>query len=1050
METTPGKKLPETDNVTGLRVADMLMMPDEVQALLSWAMRNRGFTLDQAAAKLNRDPNEVRTVLNDLMSQRLIRRTEEEGVARYTVRMAHSSHRQMPKDIWKVLDQETNAANVFISYSRRNKEFVKTLAQTLKKRGREVWVDWESIPLGSDWWEEIQVGIEVADTFIFVLSPDSVSSRVCGEELDHAIQHNKRLVPVVCEDVNPNDVHSELAKINWIFLRPDDDFDRGFRNLVNVLDADLPYVRAHTRLLVRANQWKNAGRDESLLIRGSELEDARRWLSQSDKKHPPCLQLQKEFIWASNNAELGRQYDELERKKSVEKLQRAVMVLVAIAAVLGISFGIGSFALYRRAEASRKVAEANRQQAEALEAVAQDQRLGALTDASTALYGSEQYFDALLSAVEAGVEFQSSSSADPMLRSRVITALQQSLLGIQERNRLDAHKGSVWDATFSPDGTWLASASADTTVCIWERNGHPRMAVGVPEVEILSVAIAPDSEHLATAGDDGRIYLWDQEGNQTAVLEGHTGAVRQVAFSPDGNYLASGSTDNTVRLWRRDGTLVRTLTGHRDVVNDVQFSPDGRQIAAASSDGSARVWLLDGVPFRNLPHDIPLNTIRFSHDGRHLLTGGNDGRLRVWTQRGNLWRTIDAHNTPIFSIAVSPDDTQLATAGWDKTIRIWKRDGTLVRTLPAHQSRIYQLEFSPDGTTLLSAGGDRSVRLWQVQPSLFTFLPSHEASINEAQFSPNGERLITASNDDTLKLWRRDGTLIRSIDTHTAPVSGVAFSPNGEFIVSAGFDRQIVRYTPNGAVVWAVGTGAPVHAVSISPDSQRIATAHADGTIHLWDPDGNVLQVLDGHIKDVLDVTFSPDGMLLASASADKTAILWTAGGERQQTLSGHHGAVNSVRFSQNGERIATGGADTNVILWTPSGEALATLAGHQDGVSTVAFTPDGQYLATGSLDGTFHIWESLDGTPITRLRSPSGRIRTLHFSPDGNNLVMAGSDANALILNIERFNDLDHLLTLGCDWLSDYLANNLDLDEEKRSLCAAHPTTADASVPAS
>lgn len=1036
METRSGRKKLAKGNVTGLRMADMLMLPDDLQSLLSWAMRHGEFTLEQAVAAQNRDADDLQTVLDDLVSQRLVRRTEKDGVAHYTVRVAHSSHRQMPKDIWKVLDQETEAANVFISYSRRNKEFVKTLARTLKKRGREVWVDWESIPFGSDWWEEIKVGIEVADTFIFVLSPDSVASKVCGEELDHAIQHNKRLVPVVCEDVPPQDVHPALAKINWIFLRPEDDFDRGFRNLVNVLDTDLPYVRTHTRLLVRANQWNNAGRDESLLIRGSELEDARRWLSQSDKKHPPCMQLQKEFIWASNNAELGRQNDELERKKRLEKLQRAVMALVAIAAVLGVGFGIGSFLLYRRAEASR-------QEAERLEGVAQEQRLTALTEASAALYGSAQYFDALIDAVEAGVAFQASGSTNPELRSRVLTALQQSLFGIQERNRLNAHKGGVWDATFSPDGTWIASASADTTVWIWERNGHPRMELSVPGVEILGVAIAPDGDSIATAGSDGRIYLWDADGNQIAVLEGHTAAVRQVVFSPDGSYLATASEDTTVRLWRPDGTLVRTLEGHRNVVNDVQFSPDGQQIASASSDGSARVWLLDGTPFRNLPHDdVPLNAVRYSHDGRHLLTGGNDGNLRVWTQRGALWRTIDAHDTPIFSVAVSPDDTQLATAGWDKTIRIWKRDGTLVRTLPAHQSRIYRIEFSPDGNTLMSAAGDRSVRLWQVQPSLFTFLPSHTASINTAQFSPDGTRLVTASNDQTLRLWRADGALLRSNNVHSAAVAGVAFSPDGEFIISGGSDRQIVRYTPNGAVVWTVGTAAPIHAVSISPDSQRIATAHADGTVHLWDAAGNRQQVFTGHDQDVLDVSFSPDGQTLASASADKTVILWDLAGTIQQRLTGHHGAVYSVRFSRDGDRLATGGADTNVILWTRAGEIIDTLAGHQDGVTTVEFTPDGRYLATGSMDGTLRLWDSTTGTPITRLQSPTGRIHSLHFNPAGDRMVMAGSDPNALIWNVEQMNDLNHLLRLGCDWLDDYLANNLELDASARTLCAGITTS--------
>ncbi len=57
-------------------------------------------------------------------------------------------------------------ANVFISYSRKDKEFVRTLHTALTAHHHDVWVDWEDIPLTADWWLEIEAGIEAADTFI--------------------------------------------------------------------------------------------------------------------------------------------------------------------------------------------------------------------------------------------------------------------------------------------------------------------------------------------------------------------------------------------------------------------------------------------------------------------------------------------------------------------------------------------------------------------------------------------------------------------------------------------------------------------------------------------------------------------------------------------------------------------------------------------------------------------------------------------------------------------------------------------------------------------
>jgi hypothetical protein len=53
-------------------------------------------------------------------------------------------------------------ADVFISYSRKDKDFVKALHAALVQQNRETWVDWEDIPLTADWWQEIQSGIETA------------------------------------------------------------------------------------------------------------------------------------------------------------------------------------------------------------------------------------------------------------------------------------------------------------------------------------------------------------------------------------------------------------------------------------------------------------------------------------------------------------------------------------------------------------------------------------------------------------------------------------------------------------------------------------------------------------------------------------------------------------------------------------------------------------------------------------------------------------------------------------------------------------------------
>ncbi|MGD1861624.1 MAG: TIR domain-containing protein [Leptolyngbyaceae cyanobacterium] len=225
--------------------------------------------------------------------------------------------------------------DVFISYSRKDKAFVQVLNQALEESKYDAWIDWENIPLTADWWEEIKAGIEAADTFIFVLSPDSIASKVCGQEIDHAVKHHKRLVPIVHrEGFDVSLVRPALGKANWLFFKEDTNFDTAFHSLVKTLNTDLAHVKEHTRALLKALEWQKKDRSEDLLLRGRELLWAERWSEEAVAYHkqPLMTALQSEFIAAS--AALHDQ--NLQREAQRRRLKGWLQTGTAITVLLGM------------------------------------------------------------------------------------------------------------------------------------------------------------------------------------------------------------------------------------------------------------------------------------------------------------------------------------------------------------------------------------------------------------------------------------------------------------------------------------------------------------------------------------------------------------------------------------------------------------------------------------------------------------------------------------------------------------------------------------------
>src|SRR5262249_40066769 len=232
--------------------------------------------------------------------------------------------------------------DVFISYSRKDEPFAQELAAALAEQKRDVWLDKEDIEFTADWKQRVFRGIESANAFICILTPDYATSNVCREEADHAIANNKRLVPVLRRGINFEAVPTAIAAINAMPFAESDDFSAGVRKLGAALDLDFEWLDQHTRFLQRALEWDGKERDRSKLLRGSDLRAAEEWLTQagSARDRNPT-ELQTAYILASRRAS-----------------NRQLRTLFGIAiAVVVVTIALATWAMIQRGIAQRKTHE---------------------------------------------------------------------------------------------------------------------------------------------------------------------------------------------------------------------------------------------------------------------------------------------------------------------------------------------------------------------------------------------------------------------------------------------------------------------------------------------------------------------------------------------------------------------------------------------------------------------------------------------------------------------------------------------------------------------
>lgn len=422
----------------------------------------------------------------------------------------------------------------------------------------------------------------------------------------------------------------------------------------------------------------------------------------------------------------------------------------------------------------------------------------------------------------------------------------------------DVHKGFVYGAAFSPDGSLLVTVGADRKIQLYDgKTGDPVRSVGdgVHAGSIFAVSWAPDSKRFVSASADQTVRMWDAESGEN---------VQTWRFGEEG---AVSVPDQQVGVvWpagRKDGLIISI-----NLAGDLNYLVEGKDRPIRVVQGHNKNVMALGTG---------------SDDkGRTLVTGSFEGKVCSWDLASGTGTAVDGQTHTNQVTQFAPASGQIHSVGWDDTLR------TVDEGANTFAGSSTKLPAQPKGV----ATSDGRV-IVALTSGVAVYDKGEVAGVLQTDYTPtsvaaHGQWVAVGADDSSVRVYKLDSgnklAECAKLTNSTAQISALAFSKDGKHLAAGNSSGKIVAYNTDG---WTVATDR-------------------------W----------SAHTARVTSIAWSDDGAHAASGALDTNVHVWSLAkpGSRTKAANAHKDGVNGVAWVEGGSKVASTGGDAAVKIWKVSG----------------------------------------------------------------------------------------------------------------------------------
>ena len=500
----------------------------------------------------------------------------------------------------------------------------------------------------------------------------------------------------------------------------------------------------------------------------------------------------------------------------------------------------------------------------------------------------------------------------------------------------------------------FATTGTDGLVHVWDLSGTSDTLLPTIAPTSRTLVVSPDRQWLASATEDGTIQVWEVKPirqYETYVLEvpkatfkvEPTALPPALAFSPDSKSLVVVGfslyiqNDYTpfVQLWDWEAQRRIGFLESKKQVNSVCTL--GQTVYGAMDDGSIVTWDLQ-------------------------------------TQKARVVLNADPERGSLDLITPAPNGHLIAAVAKKRNIILFDPSNNQLRMLTGADTDIKALRFDPEEDILLSAAG-RKVRFYDLKrPQPRIDLPFATGVFD---WSSEGRVLVTSNEGSvsgSFRIWNFSSNTSFNVPAAWGVLSLVLYPDQSRF-VAGWLDGTVQCYrVADGTVIWKNKTRNQVDSLAISSDSSSLLVGSGKNpVVEIWDAQTGQQR---NEFPGAGHLNLSQDGRLLATAGAtllhfegkDVPLFRVYRMEDLKEIISGpaRPERPKALAFDPQGKRLAV--VDNEIEVWQLGSppELLQHIPLQRKTASHAAFSPDGSRLAV-SIDGALTIWNAETGDLLLR-----------------------------------------------------------------------------------